>query len=173
MGTLNCLFGFGCLVVLVGFGFGFVGFLVFLFAWPCRGWISQTAVAKSQLRHLAGVIQGYYVCKRGLPLAVSMFVMCYVCTVCMCWVFFFFSLQHVGVCPTSVCHTSVCHVLWFVHRVLVCVQIFLCELLVCVWMVCGFGSSSRSVGRVLSVWLCCCIMFLDRAAGFCVLAATV
>merc|ERR1712083_651819 len=82
--------GFGVVCGWLGLGLCFGFFFVLSLAWPCRGWISLTAVAKSQLRHLAGVIQGYYVCKRGLPLAVSMFVMCYVCTVCMCWVFFFF-----------------------------------------------------------------------------------
>merc|ERR1712228_713887 len=99
MGTVS--FVCGGLVGLLGW-VGCVwgcGFLVFFLAWPCRGWIPRPAVAKSQLRHLAGVIQGYYVCKRGVPLAFSMFVMCYVCTVCMCWVFFFFLAATCGRVP--------------------------------------------------------------------------
>jgi hypothetical protein len=77
--------------------------------------------------------------------------------------FFFFLLHHVGVCPTSVCHTSVCHVVWFVHRVLVCVQI----VLVCFVRVCLDGVRLWLVEPVSGTSSQCVVVLLYNVSGPC------
>jgi hypothetical protein len=62
-----------------------------------------------------------------------MLVMCYVCTVRVCWVFFFLCPHPLGVYPTSVCHTSVCHRVWFVHPYMVVFVQYLFVLIVCLY----------------------------------------
>jgi len=62
-----------------------------------------------------------------------MLVMCYVCTVRVCWVFFFLCPHPLGVYPTSVCHTSVCHCVWFVHPYMVVFVQYLFVLIVCLY----------------------------------------
>merc|ERR1712232_211695 len=123
MGEFNLLFEFGVLVLWwlgLGLILGFCGSLTRLaLPWLDFADRSRKITASASGRCHSGLL------RLQTWVAVGRL---YVCDVlCMYSVYvlgvFFFSLQHVGVCPTSVCHTSVCHVLWFVHRVLVCVQI--------------------------------------------------